>query len=265
MPKPFLKWPGGKSVLLPELVRRMPHKYNTYYEPFLGGGALFWQLHPHRAVLSDVNEDLITTYQALRDSPYNLMLHLAQHKNDKAYYYTIRRADRCKSYKSWSDIKKASRFIFINKTSFNGLMRYNANGELNSSYGYRHTVTVCDTSRLINCSDYLSGVKLRSGCYSEILDNVKEGDFIYLDPPYDECYQGYTQDRFQRPMQLSLRGFCEIVDKRNAYFMLSNAATPLLTTMFADFNIETVHLAYKIGGNKKSRERKQEIIVTNYD
>ncbi|RIK99950.1 MAG: hypothetical protein DCC75_14220, partial [Proteobacteria bacterium] len=154
--KPFVKWAGGKGQLLPELIRRVPSRINNYFEPFVGSGALFFELQPESATLSDINADLINAYCVVRDRVEKLISSLAHHRYEKRYYYKVRAQDRLPLYAQFSPVERASRLIYLNKTCFNGLYRVNSAGHFNVPFGRYTNPTICDSENLKGCSAALA-------------------------------------------------------------------------------------------------------------
>lgn len=179
-PKPFLKWAGGKSYLLPILRKCLPATFGRYVEPFLGGGALFFGLCPQNAVLGDSNYDLIHCYQTVRDRPQELIEHLATLTVNKDEYYRIRAINP----EALPDVARAGRFIYLNKTCFNGLYRVNRKGGFNTPFGGYAGVTLADSANLKAVSTALRSAELRCEDYTAALKSAAPGDFVYLDPPY---------------------------------------------------------------------------------
>jgi DNA adenine methylase len=161
-PRPFVKWAGGKSRLLPELLPRLPKHYKRYFEPFLGGGALFFALSPKGAVLADVNEELVNVYLVIQERVEELIVSLSQHSHNEEYFYQVREADRSPEYASWSPVERASRFIFLNRTCYNGLYRVNSKGLFNVPFGDYANPTICDAG---NLAAGLRQVLLQSTCH----------------------------------------------------------------------------------------------------
>jgi DNA adenine methylase len=267
--KPFLKWAGGKTRLLPELVKRMPEQYNTYFEPFLGGGALFFHLQPQRAQLSDANSELINAYRMVRDWSPQLCDYLANHQNTKEYYDHIRNIDRTAEYQHWGSMQKASRFIYLNKTCFNGLYRVNAKGQFNVPFGNYKNPCVLDTEVLQKCSLALDKARLFHCDFDEIETLTQAGDFVYMDPPYvplstTSSFTGYTKDGFGFHEHRRLKKLCNRLDARGVQFMLSNSATNSVKGIFAKYRVETITVPRSISASADSRKDVQEVIVRNY-
>jgi len=166
--KPFLKWVGGKTQLLPELTARIPRNFSRYFEPFIGGGALFFRLLPEQSVLIDINEELTNTYKVIRDQTEELIIDLKQHVYEKDYYYQIRNIDRTNEYKSWSAVRRASRLIYLNKSCFNGLYRVNSKGEFNTPMGRYKNPKIVDETNLRACSKALQKAQIITGSFLEV-------------------------------------------------------------------------------------------------
>jgi len=243
--KPFIKWAGGKQQILSHLRAKLPKSFNRYFEPFLGGGALFFDLSPKSAVLVDQNEELINTYLVVRDQPQLLLEDLSRHVYNKEYFYQVRDADRQSDYLEWSPVQRASRFIFLNKTCFNGLYRVNSKGQFNVPFGSYTMPKIADGKNILACSKALQGVDLIKGNFSSVADLAKRGDFIYLDPPYiprtqSSSFTSYTSDKFSNDDHLALKRFCAELDSNGVYFMLSNSYTTLALDLYKKFEISEV-------------------------
>ncbi len=260
---PFLKWPGSKRALLPELHARMPRRYGRYFEPFLGSGALYFSLQPKRAYLSDLDCDLMATYRCIRDHPTAVARHLQATRNSHAFFTRWRNIDRTAHYVAWPPTKRAARIIYLNKASFHGLMRKNGAGQFNNSFGHYKTYRLPTQEELCDYSAHLKKCDLQSHCYTRLLQKIRRRDFIYLDPPYDGSPITYGSGKFSLPMQLSLLGFCRLLNDAGVYFMLSNADTKRIKTLFSEFNIEALKVSYAFNA-KKSRQTK-ELLIRNYD
>ena len=178
--KPFLKWVGGKTQLLPQIFELFPKNFNRYHEPFVGGGAVFFNLQPNKAILSDVNPDLIQAYQMIRDDVDSVIAELKQHRAEEAYYYSVRETDVAEL----SAAEAAARIIFLNKTCFNGLYRVNRRGKFNVPFGKYANPTICNEKNLRAVSDALQGVDIRLQSVFELDTRVKKNDLVYFDPPY---------------------------------------------------------------------------------
>lgn len=266
---PIVKWVGGKRQLMFELLKNMPKDYNRYFEPFIGGGALFFELQPNNAYISDMNEELINLYQVVRDNVDELITDLQKHDILKEYFMEIRNIDRTEEYQNWSDIKKASRFIYLNRTCFNGMYRVNSKGEFNVPFGHYKNPRILDENNLINCSHLLQRTEIKQADFSEILKKVKKGDFVYFDPPYvplseTSSFTSYTKDGFDIDMQFKLRGVCDELDSMGVKFLLSNSDTKLVNELYENYNIKKVFASRQINANADGRGKITEVLVRNY-
>lgn len=266
---PIVKWVGGKRQLMFELLKNMPKDYNRYFEPFIGGGALFFELQPNNAYISDMNEELINLYQVVRDNVDELITDLQKHDISKEYFMEIRNIDRTEEYQNWSDIKKASRFIYLNRTCFNGMYRVNSKGEFNVPFGHYKNPRILDENNLINCSHLLQRTEIKQADFSEVLKKVKKGDFVYFDPPYvplseTSSFTSYTKDGFDIDMQFKLRDVCNDLDSMGVKFLLSNSDTKLVNELYENYNIKKVFASRQINANANGRGKITEVLVRNY-
>ena len=266
---PIVKWVGGKRQLMFELQKNMPEHYNRYFEPFIGGGALFFELQPENAYISDMNEELINLYQVVRDNVDALIEDLQKHDISKEYFMNIRNIDRTEEYENWSDIQKASRFIYLNRTCFNGMYRVNSKGEFNVPFGHYKNPRIVDENNLVNCSNLLQKTEIKHADFSEILKEVKKGDFVYFDPPYvplneTSSFTSYTKDGFDLDMQLSLRDVCDELDSMGVKFLLSNSDTQFVNELYENYNIKKVFASRQINANADGRGKITEVLVRNY-
>ena len=267
---PIVKWVGGKRQLMFELLKNMPKNYNRYFEPFIGGGALFFELLPENAYISDMNEELINLYTIVRDNVYELIEDLSRHEVSKEYFLKIRNIDRTEKYAELSDIERASRFIYLNRTCFNGMYRVNSKGEFNVPFGHYKNPRIIDENNLLNSSVLLKNTEIRHADFSEILKKVKKGDFVYLDPPYvplseTSSFTLYTKDGFDIDMQFKLRDVCNELDSMGVKFMLSNSDTKLVSDLYANYEIKKVFASRQINANADVRGKITEVLVKNYD
>lgn len=267
---PIVKWVGGKRQLMFELLKNMPKSYNRYFEPFIGGGALFFELQPENAYISDMNEELINLYSVVRDNVYELIDDLSKHEVSKEYFLEIRNIDRTNDYENWSDVEKASRFIYLNRTCFNGMYRVNSKGEFNVPFGHYKNPRIIDENNLLNCSELLKKTAIKCADFSEILTKVKKDDFVYFDPPYvplneTSNFTSYTKDGFDIDMQFKLRDVCDELDSLGVKFMLSNSDTKLVNELYENYNIKKVFASRQINANADGRGKITEVLVRNYD
>lgn len=267
---PIVKWVGGKRQLMFELLKNMPKSYNRYFEPFIGGGALFFELQPELAYISDMNEELINLYSVVRDNVYELIEDLSKHEISKEYFLEIRNIDRTEKYAELSNIERASRFIYLNRTCFNGMYRVNSQGQFNVPFGHYKNPRIIDENNLLNCSELLKKTEIKCADFSEILTKVKKGDFVYFDPPYvplneTSSFTSYTKDGFDMDMQFKLRDVCDELDSFGVKFLLSNSDTKLVNELYANYEIKKVFATRAINANADGRGKITEVLVRNYD
>ena len=270
MCKPVIKWVGGKRQIIDELIDLLPNSYNRYFEPFIGGGALFFLLEHQNSFISDYNYELTNLYTTIKDDVDSLIKDLKRHKNTEEYYYNIRALDRDKEgYQKMSNIKKASRFIYLNKTGFNGLYRVNKKGQNNVPYGRYKNPTWLDEDNLKECSKLLANTEIETGDFEIIKKHIKEGDFIYFDPPYvplnKNSFTSYTNQGFNNGMQERLKRLCDYIDSIGAYFMLSNSYTDYILDLYKDYNIKTVMANRAVNCKATGRGKIKEVVVLNYE
>lgn len=273
--KPFVKWAGGKRQIIDKLKKYIPEEYNTYYEPFVGGGALLFELAPKNAVINDFNEELMNVYTCIKDSDKfekmckELNHHEAEHSEE--YYYKVRNIDRDrKKYDKLADYKKAARTIYLNKACFNGLYRVNSKNEFNVPFGKKEHVNTYEGQNLGIICGYLNfnNVKILSTDFEDAVRDAKEGDFIYFDPPYDsdkEIFTSYTNEGFGKEEQERLAKVFKDLDSRGCYVMLSNHNTKLINELYKDYNIHIIEAKRNINSDGKKRGKVEEVIITNYD
>lgn len=272
---PFIKWAGGKRQLLSELHNYKPESFNRYYEPFIGGGAFFLDLQPNHATISDLNEDLIMTWKAIKQNPTELLLLLAQHQkmNNKEYYLWLRSADRDGRIENMSLVERAARFIYLNKTGFNGLWRVNRKGQNNVPYANPKRLNLVMDDLIYQLSDYLNhhDIKIEHQSYLETIKTAQANDFIYFDPPYipvteTAAFTAYTKEGFFEKEQIILRDTALDLAKNNVKVMLSNSSAPLVYELYHDeiFHIHEVKAKRAINSNGNRRGTINEVIITTY-
>jgi len=270
---PVLKWVGGKRQLLSVLTPLLPQRITTYCEPFVGGGALLFDLQPNTAYVNDINGDLIRVYNVIKSDVDALILALQDFKNEADYFYAVRDWDRDKEkYSSLSDVQKAARVLYLNKTCYNGLFRVNNSGEFNSPFGDYRNPNIVNAPTLRAVSSYLNTatIHLTSLDYAEILTALPKGTFVYLDPPYDpvsdtSSFTGYSKGGFTHDDQIRLRECCDDLDKRGLKFMLSNSATDFIKEQYADYHITIVQAKRAINSDSTKRGEVDEVVVRNYE
>ncbi|MDR1084608.1 MAG: DNA adenine methylase [Deltaproteobacteria bacterium] len=269
---PVLKWVGGKRQLLDVLTPLLPERVAAYCEPFLGGGALLFNLQPETAYVNDINDELIRVYNMIRHDVEALIAALQDFKNEADYYYSVRNWDRDKTkYSSLSDLKKAARILYLNKTCYNGLFRVNNAGEFNSPFGNYRNPNFVNAPALRAVSSYLNAaaVNLTSRDYAEVLRTLPKKTFVYLDPPYDpvsdtSSFTGYAKRGFSRDEQIRLRENCDELNRRGLKFMLSNSATDFIKKQYASYHITVVQAKRAVNSDAAKRGKVDELVVRNY-
>lgn len=273
--KPFVKWAGGKRQIIDKLKEYAPDEFNTYFEPFIGGGALLFELSPKKAVINDYNSELMNVYACIKDeTKFNKMCNELNHyetKHSEEFYYEIRNKDRDKAkFNRMVDYKRAARTIYLNKACFNGLYRVNSKNEFNVPFNKKTKVNTYDGQNLGIIHSYLnfSDITLLNTDFEESVKDAKKGDFIYFDPPYDsdtDTFTSYTEDGFGKEEQVRLaKVFKELSDK-GCYVMLSNHNTKLVNELYKDFNIHVIEAKRNINANGKKRGKVEEVIITNFE
>jgi len=266
---PFLKWAGGKRQLIPQMDEFFPKNYNKYIEPFIGGGAVFFHLLPETSIISDNNPDLINCYNVIKEDVEGLIKSLKKHKYEKDYYYDIRALDRDQNkYAELSDIEKASRSIYLNKSGYNGLYRVNSKGFFNVPFGRHKNPKICDEENLRKVSQVLKNVRIYLGSFEICLDLAEEGDFIYFDPPYfplsdTALFTSYTKDNFDKSSQLKLFDVFKELNERGCYIMLSNSYSEFIIELYKEFKIITLKAKRNINSNSQKRGLINEVLILN--
>lgn len=241
--RPFIKWAGGKRQLLPQLRRFVPEGFGRYYEPFVGGGALFFELRPAQAVLTDVNERLIRTYRGVRDDVEQVIELLRACRHEEAFFY----AQRGLNIDAGSDAEVAAWFIYLNKVGFNGLYRVNRQNRFNVPFGRHKNPTICDEETLRACSAALAGARIETADFAAAVADAEPGDLVYFDPPYVPLsvtanFTSYTSDRFDRAAQERLRDLALALKQRGVHVLLSNSSAPLVRSLYQE-GFETIEVS----------------------
>ncbi len=274
-PKPFVKWVGGKRQLLKQF-RLMnlypPEKFDPikgrYFEPFVGGGAVFFDLLPKKAFLSDLNFELITTYNIIKDDVESLIKVLKRHAHSKEYFLKV----RAQKVEKLSPLQIASRFIYLNRAGFNGMYRVNSRGEFNVPFGDNKNPLICDEKNLRKISLALKNVEIKHQDYKQVLKKAKKGDFVYFDPPYHPVsktatFTSYTSSGFSEKDQLELRDAFLELSSRGCFVMLSNSDAPFINEIYSGFKgvrISKVEAGRAINSKGSGRGKVKEVLVTNY-
>lgn len=264
--KPFVKWAGGKTQLLLDLKKNLPSEFNNYFEPFVGGGALLFEIGVKNSFINDSNGELINCYKVIRDNHKRLSRELKKHKNNQEYFYHVRTMD----INNLSKIQRAARFIFLNKTCYNGLWRVNKKNQFNTPFGKYKNPKITDPELLESISRFLKEVNIF--CYDFekfLLENAKKGDLVYFDPPYHPVskysdFRRYTKDFFGIEEQERLAKLFRKLNSRGCKLLLSNSHSKLILNLYKEFNIKIVHARRNINRDPNRRGVVKEVLVKNY-
>lgn len=260
--EPLLKWPGGKRRLIRFLLPLIPKTYGTYYEPFVGSGALFFALRPSEAVLSDKNPDLITTYRQVRNNPDAVISYLRRWKNNSEMYYSIR------SKMPTNNAARAARLIYLSTLSFNGIHRVNLKGQFNVPYGKKKHLRPCDVPRLHRVSTTLKNARLKSEDFEDAVQTAAKGDFVYMDPPYTVAHLNngfvkYNAKIFTWSDQERLARVARELMSRGCYVAVSNADHESIHTLYEGFALTRIERHSIIAASSTFRRRVTECIFHN--
>lgn len=269
---PFVKWVGGKRQLLKEIDKHIPLSFSKFYEPFVGGGAVLFHLQPKNAVINDSNEELVNLYRVIKQSNTELIEDLKKHRNEEKYFYEIRAIDRDKNkFKKLTNIQRASRIIYLNKTCYNGLYRVNRAGEFNTPFGRYKNPNIVNEKIIKSVADYLQRykVKILNTDFEKSLSSIHKGAFVYLDPPYlpvssSSNFTGYTKEGFNQSEQERLKQLCDHLDEKGVQFLLSNSSTDIIRNLYKNYNICTVYAKRAINSKADQRGLIMEVLVKNY-
>lgn len=270
---PILKWVGGKRQLLESIVPLIP-EYTTYYEPFVGGGAVLFATQPQKAVINDSNAELINVYETVKNQPEELISLLEQHReaNCQEYFYQIRALDRePEACGQLTPVERAARIIYLNKTCYNGLFRVNSSGQFNAPWGRYKNPNISGADNIRAMSAYLNRarVTIKCGDYREALKGIRKGAFVYFDPPYmplssSSSFTGYTASGFGEAEQIELKRQCDLLDKRGIKFLLSNSCCEFIENLYSGYTIERVSAKRAINAKADKRGAIDEVLVRNY-
>ena len=270
---PFVKWAGGKRQLLDKISERLPREYNNYYEPFIGGGAVLFELQPQNAIINDINASLINAYRIITDKPQEFIDNVKKLDLDiidggKEYYYSIREQYNDKLMKEEFDVELASFFVFINKHCFNGLYRVNGKGLFNVPYNNSKKESI-DEEAIIATSKYLNSVKILLGDFELACNDAKKGDFIFFDSPYaplnPSSFESYTKEGFDVESHERLAKLFDKLTKRGCYCMLTNHNTDFINDLYSNkgYRMDVVSVKRLINSDASKRTG-EEIIICNY-
>lgn len=273
--KPFIKYCGGKTKLLPNIMENIPVKYNTYFEPFVGGGSVIFELinnftdSPSEASLyiSDINRNLIQCYNIIKNNVDKLIVELSktEYKNEKDVY--LQKRERYNVIKFSEDenvIEQVALFIYLNKCGYNGMHRLNKAGKFNIPFGSMKNPTICDDILLKGISEKLKNVNISCNSYQAILELTSKDDLVYLDPPYHDTFTDYTNNVFGEQQQCELKVFVDKLTEKGVNVILSNSATEFIKDLYKNYTIINLTTKYSLGGKGANRGDKQEVLIKNY-
>lgn len=269
---PLLKWVGGKRQLLSDIIPMIDNKCSTYVEPFIGGGAVLFSLQPKKAIINDYNHELINVYKVVRDNLDELLelLYIHQANNSSEYYYEVRAWDRGDHLNKMSNIEKAARIIYLNKTCYNGLYRVNSAGQFNSPYGRYKNPNIVNEAVLKAVSNYFKNndIDIRNGDYRDTLINLDKRSFVYLDPPYmpissSSSFTGYTEGGFGYNRQVELKEECDKLTQQGIRFVQSNSDCDEIRELYKEYKIKTVKAKRSINSVAKKRGEINEVLIYN--
>lgn len=273
--QPILKWVGGKRQLLKDIVPLIKqHEFTTYVEPFVGGGAVLFDIQPQNAIINDFNAELINLYTVIKNAPEQLINALKTHskKHSKDYYYEVRGWDRKETYQSRSAVEKAARTIYLNKTCFNGLYRVNSNGYFNSPCGDYKNPNIVNEELIKKLSEYFNNanITMKCGDYKQALCDLDKNAFVYLDPPYmpiskSSSFVGYTKGGFDYDKQKELKSECDKLTQQGIKFLQSNSDCPEIRELYKDYTILTVKANRHINSDASKRGAVNEVLIHNFN
>ena len=266
---PFLKWAGGKTRLIPEIKGFVPETINNFIEPFVGAGSVFLSIKPEKAIINDLNKDLVICYETIRDNVDELIKELSKlsSKNNKEDFIKIRNLDRDKEkFKKQTDVQRAARIIYLNKTCFIGLYRVNSKNEFNVPFGNYKNPRILDEHNLREISEYLKSVTIYWCDFEKIIGMAKPGDFVYLDPPYQpitktSSFTSYTKDGFSDSDQIRLKNAIDKLKENNIKFLLSNSCCDFIKELYSGYNIKEIPLRRLISASGDSRNIVKEVLI----
>ncbi len=269
---PIIKWAGGKRQLLDSLEVNMPEDYGTYVEPFIGSGALFFDLAPHKAVINDFNPELVNMYIQIRDNLEPLLSILDEYQgeyNDReetrkeTYYYDRREEFNANILADNLTIRDAALMIFLNKTCYNGLFRVNASGLFNTPYGKRRRINLYEYDNMVSCSEVLKRAKILQGDFSDACKNLRKKDFVYFDSPYYNTFDTYQAGGFSEKDHVRLSKLFKKLSDRGIYCMLSNSDDPFIRELYSEYKVDVVNVKRMINCDGKNRTG-TELIIRNF-
>jgi len=268
---PVVKWAGGKSQLLPNLLELIPKRFNLFVEPFLGGGAMTLSILPKHAILNDSNMELINMYKTVRDNVEELILKLGKFSNTSECFYNVRSWDREESYNTLDCVTKAARILYLNKTCYNGLFRVNSGGQFNAPFGRYKNPDFINEKGLIALSSYLNNpdICIKCGDYQSCIEAITKGTFVYIDPPYypvsdTSNFTGYTGGGFNLSEQERLKQWCDYLDSNKVKFMQSNSYCETIKDLYGNYRLQEVDAKRIINSKADKRGTVKEYVIMNY-
>ena len=275
--QPFIKWVGGKRGLLSQILPLIPKDFNNYFEPFLGGGALFFELYSlgrlkdKKIYLFDINSELINTYNMVKKTPELLINELQKFKeqHSKEFYYEVRAWDREEDFLEIDDLLRATRFIYLNKTCFNGLYRVNKKNQNNVPMGNYKNPNICDSNAIYNASEALQNATILNASYKDVLEYVSKDDFVYFDPPYyplegSPSFTSYSEFDFLDRQQKELFEVFEGLDEKDSYVCHSNSDTKFIERLYKKYKINKIQANRFVNSKSSGRGKISEILVKNF-
>ncbi len=275
--QPFIKWVGGKRGLLDQILPLFPSDFNNYFEPFVVGGAVFFELFLQgklknkKIFLSDINDELINTYKVVKNSPEALIQNLKkfQKEHSHEFYYEIREWDRKESYKQLSNLEKATRFIYLNKTCFNGLYRVNKKGYFNTPIGRYKNPKIVDEETILNASEALQNATIVKQSFEDVLKYVKKDDLVYFDPPYyplneTSNFTSYHSNCFLEDEQIKLYEVFDKLAKNKVLVVESNSDTDFIKNLYKKYNIQIVNANRFINSKSNGRGKINEVLIRSF-
>ncbi len=269
---PILKWAGGKRQLLPQIIPLIPNGFIHYYEPFVGAGAVLFDLQPRKAIINDANSELINVYYVIKTQPKELIALLKEYeqKHCNDFYYNIRNADRdIEAFTDLSELEKAARTIYLNRTCYNGLFRVNKSGFFNTPVGRNSSIKIVNEKGILEISNYLNtaDITLLNGDYRDSLKGVRKDDFVFIDPPYyptnRDSFLRYDISYFGVEAQEELKMVCDLLTKKGIRFIETNSDCPEIRELYSDYTQFEVNVRRCINAKADGR-RGREIIICNY-
>lgn len=272
----FVKWAGGKRQLLDKLTTYMPLKYNKYFEPFVGGGALLFKIQPNNFLINDFNSELIQTYKCFTNKidfdNFKKLLNYHQNNHSEKYYYKIRDMDKDYNFKNLPIYERAARMLYLNKACFNGLYRVNKSGYFNVPFGKKENIICYEEENFNELYNFFKENKyeILNGDFEIAVKNAKKNDFVYFDPPYDtldgkDSFTSYVKNSFGKEEQIRLANVFKKLSDKGVYIMLSNHNTKFIQSLYKNYKIHVVYAKRMINSDANKRGNVEEVIITNYE